>query len=95
MQKYRFNLLFAACFGAAIVLVSWFLTLPRFSTYHGLQIFIVLAQIGPLYLSDLLTGNTHEGGAGVMFVFWLLAFVQWFIAGYFLSLLVRMMRRAK
>jgi len=94
MQKHRFNLLFAACFGAAIAFLSWLLVSPSFPASHSLQQFIVLAQIAPIYLADLLTGNTHEPGTGRMFVFWLLVFVQWFIAGYFLALLVRM-RHAK
>ena len=87
MQKHRFNFLFAACFGAAITFLSWLLISPSSPASQSLREFIGLAQIAPIYLANLLTGSTHEPWTGRIFVIWLFAFVQWFIAGYFLGVI--------
>ena len=89
MKKYHFSLIVGVLFGAAIAFISWLVALPVIHASYSLRAFIVIVNVAPIYLSDILSGNSHENGNGRMFLFWLLVFVQWFIVGFTFTLLYR------
>jgi len=89
MNKYYFSLIFGIFFGAAITFINWLLALPVIHAPYNLRAIIVLVHMAPIYLSDILSGNSHENGNGRMLLFWLLVFVQWFVIGLTFAFLYR------
>jgi len=89
LRRHRFDLVFGISLGAAVTVISGLLLSPSAAAAYSWKCFVVLLQIAPFYLADMLTGNTHEDGSGRTIIFWLLVFVQWFIVGLTFSSLIR------
>ncbi|MGA2852654.1 MAG: hypothetical protein ABSE90_00780 [Verrucomicrobiota bacterium] len=91
-SRFRGAFIFGACVGALVMVISWILFLPNSPASPSLKFSIALVQVAPMFLSDLLTGNTHESEAGRTVVFWLLVFAKWFLVGFILFALTRIGR---
>src|SRR5215472_520282 len=92
MRNHRFILLFAACFGVAVTLLAWLLNSPDSPLQTSSSVVktaVGLIHLIPFILASIISGNVHGGSDAAYFIF---VWAQWFIVGFVLALLFRILR---
>jgi hypothetical protein len=95
MHRFRFNLIFALCFGAAVTLFGWLLVSPESpveSSSETLKYAIGLIQLFAALMAMTLSGSPHLGSVGAI-IYWVLVLAQWSIIGLGISFLFKLKGR--
>jgi hypothetical protein len=98
MNKFHFQILFAAGFGAILTGIVWILIspdtpLPQYlQPSAGLRDALALIHIVPFVVEYVLSGNPHGGSDTIG---WIATFVQWTLVGFLLAFVWSLIRRAK
>jgi hypothetical protein len=94
MQKFRFHLIFGACFGTFVAVISWLLISPESPVQTflpSLQYFFGAIQFVAAFIAMTLSGQPHLGAIGEV-IYWVLVLAQWFVVGFGISFLFRLRR---